>query len=294
MEEYRMYTKKSETDKAIHMLEGILKGISYDSKINDKELKELDHWIHIYKEFKDSYPFNELFMLLEEILEDNIVTKEEKKDLLWFCEQVTTDSKYYDVVTSDLQRLHGIIFGIISDKVIKDSEIHKLKKWLENNKHLASSYPYDELVSVITTILADGIITEDEKKKLERHLLEFIDEKDISNYSKNEINDIKESITVSGICAMDPEIEINDSKFVITGKSSNYSRKEFKQFINEKGGKVTSAVSGQTNYLIVCNNGNPCWAYSCYGRKIEKAIDIRKDGGQVIIVHENDFMDKIY
>lgn len=31
------------------------------------------------------------------------------------------------------------------------------------------------------------------------------------------------------------------------------------------------------------------WAFSCYGRKVEKAVQLRKDGSQVIIVHENDF-----
>ncbi len=294
MENYRMFTFKSESDKAIHMLEGILKGISYDSKINNYEINELISWTNAHSNFKDMYPFKEVFEMLDVIMEDNIVSEDERDDLLWFCDQVLTGSKYYDVVTSDLQRLNGILYGIISDKVIKDSEIRKLDEWLVENEHLSSNYPYDELYSLITSILSDGVITEDEKNILERYLLEFIDEKEISNYSNDEIKKIKKSITISGVCSLAPDIKINDSRFVITGKSSNYSRKDFKDMISEKGGKVITAVSGKTDYLVICDEGNPCWAYSCYGRKIEKAMNLRSKGNTITIVRENDLMDYLY
>ena len=54
-----------------------------------------------------------------------------------------------------------------------------------------------------------------------------------------------------------------------------------------------NSVSKKTNYLIVGDDGNPCWAYACYGRKVEKAINLRKEGAQIIIVHENDFWDEV-
>ena len=59
------------------------------------------------------------------------------------------------------------------------------------------------------------------------------------------------------------------------------------------GGQVRSGVSAKTDYLIVGNAGNQCWAYSCYGRKIEDAVQIRKDGGNVVIVNETDFWDAV-
>ena len=49
----------------------------------------------------------------------------------------------------------------------------------------------------------------------------------------------------------------------------------------------------KTNYLIVGNAGNPCWAYACYGRKIEEAVALRKEGAQVTIVNETDFWDAV-
>ena len=54
------------------------------------------------------------------------------------------------------------------------------------------------------------------------------------------------------------------------------------------------SVTTKTDYLIVGNAGNPCWAYACYGRKIEDAMNIRKDGGKVQIINETDFWDAVW
>ncbi len=43
--------------------------------------------------------------------------------------------------------------------------------------------------------------------------------------------------------------------------------------------------------VIIGANGNPTWAYACYGRKIEAAIRLRRIGHPLLIVHEIDFWD---
>ena len=45
-------------------------------------------------------------------------------------------------------------------------------------------------------------------------------------------------------------------------------RKFYDDEIESLGGKFTNNVTNKTKYLIVGNKGNPCWAFSCYGRKI--------------------------
>ena len=59
------------------------------------------------------------------------------------------------------------------------------------------------------------------------------------------------------------------------------------------GGVVRSSVNAKTDYLVVGNAGNPCWAYACYGRKIEEAVQLRKEGASVVIVNETDFWDAL-
>ncbi len=44
---------------------------------------------------------------------------------------------------------------------------------------------------------------------------------------------------------------------------------------------------------MVGAKGNPCWAFACYGRKVEEAMALRKAGNRLLIVHENDFFDAL-
>ena len=62
---------------------------------------------------------------------------------------------------------------------------------------------------------------------------------------------------------------------------------------NKLGGIPTDSINKRTDYLIVGDNGNPAWAFSCYGRKVEKALSLRKDGHTITMIHEFDFSDII-
>jgi hypothetical protein len=62
-----------------------------------------------------------------------------------------------------------------------------------------------------------------------------------------------------------------------------------KAMARDRGAKVVESVSPDLDYLIVGVGGNPCWAYSSYGRRIEKALELRRQGSKLLIVHESDF-----
>jgi NAD-dependent DNA ligase len=81
--------------------------------------------------------------------------------------------------------------------------------------------------------------------------------------------------------------------FGFTGASTKYSRKEFEEIVQALGGIVARSVSKKLDYLIIGADGNPCWAYACYGRKVEMAVALRKAGARILLVHENDFHDAV-
>ena len=95
------------------------------------------------------------------------------------------------------------------------------------------------------------------------------------------------------MCAVCPEIEFSGSKFCFTGASAKYSRAELTGLVKGLGGEVVESVSASLNYLIIGADGNPCWAYACYGRKVEKVVDLRKQGARILLVHEHDFHDAV-
>lgn len=140
---YRKYTFKSEMDKALRTLEGILDGITIDNCVNISELKELRHWCDYYRNFIYKHPFNEILPIIQDAMKDNILDQEEIKDIIWACRKYQSSLFYY-IVTSDIQKLHGILHGILSDNTISKEEIIGLSNWLDENSHLATVYPYDE------------------------------------------------------------------------------------------------------------------------------------------------------
>lgn len=288
-----LFTYKSEFDKAIHTLEGLLQGISIDNDINDKEIEELKNWCSLNEKFLNKQPFKDLIPYIIEALEDKQLDSEEKEHIYDLCHYLDNGSQFYDIVTSDLQRLQGILHGIMADNEISDQEIRKLDEWISMNSHLMGHYPYDEISSLILTVLEDQIITTEEKNRLKVYFNEFIEVGSTTTIDGKEIQKLKENIHVNGITTSNPEITFNNKIFCITGKFIDKKRSEVAEAIKNLGGKIVTGISEKVNYLIIGSSGNKCWAYSCYGRKVESAMTLRKKGLGIQIIKEEDFWDAV-
>ena len=286
-----MALDKKDLDRSIHLLEGLLKGIAFDQKINTKEIDELNHWIAEHEDDRRHYPYTVLIPLLASVLADLIITEDEKKDILWFCNKVSTENLFYDIVFSDLQRLKGIIHGIISDKIIRDEEVFALETWLNDNFHLKGHYPYDELVTIIHRILKDRFISDKEKTLLERYFIEFISETTLSSYSPKEIQEIKTRISLNAVCAIDPKLTVEGKYFAITGQINRSDKSQLMESIKELGGKYSQHVTEQLDYLIVCDESALMWGFEPYGRKIDQALSLRSKGHPIVILQKKDFKD---
>lgn len=197
------------------------------------------------------------------------------------------------MVTSDIQRLHGLVHGILSDNIITDEETLKQNEWIEENSHLEGFYPYDEIRSILFSVLQNNVITEDERKIMLYHFSDFIDTSGKTEIDVKKIKDLKSSINLVGIFAFDPKITIRDKHFCVTGKCKYYTRDALHKEIRINGGIVSDDINSKTDYLVVGSEGNKCWAFSCYGRKIEEAMYKRREGGKILIIQEADLQDKI-
>lgn len=290
---YRKYIRKGDLDKALHTLEGILKGIAIDEKINRIEISELTNWCNDFRPIINMHPFNELIPLIDNVVKDNIIEQNEYDDILWLCNIFKTKNVMYDLITSDLQRLEGILHGILSDNVITEEEIRGLSQWINQNSHLEGCYPFDEIHSLVVSVLSDGTLSNDEKQYLKLFFSEFIDLNHSINIDKAELDELRKGISINGICTVCPDIIFEDHIFCFTGVSAKTTRIEISKIIESHGGKYHDKVIQNTNYLVVGGNGNPCWAYSCYGRKVEDAVKLRKKGHKILIIHENDFWDAV-
>jgi hypothetical protein len=286
---YRRFTGKAEFEKIFNTLIGLIEGIVIDAKINEVELGFLQVWLDAQRAKAQRHPFNEIVPLLDQTIADGVLSSGGKEDILWLCRRLTA-SEYLSVATADMQRLRSLVAAIGSDGQVSVDELCGLADWVLENEHLKTCWPYDEIESLVSGVLEDGRIEPAEHAVLMAFFGEFVAEVD----SKAAVSPhVKEGATVVGLCAVGPAIRFPGSVFCLTGSSRQYSRQDFAMAIAGRGGAAVNGVSKRVNYLVIGADGNPCWAYACYGRKVERAVELRKEGHHLVIVHEKDFHDAV-
>lgn len=294
LDEYRSFMGKAEMHKALNTLVGILEGIALDCQISAIEMDELTNWYSLHAPLINQHPFSEIIPVLSDALSDGVLTQEEAEDILWVCRNILNSkefSGYFCAITSSIQELEGVLHGIMADNVLTDDEIVSLRNWMDDHDFLRGTYPFDEIYSLIIAAREDGVVTEDERNMLRAFFATFIDTRESLNINTFEIQDIQSRYSIGGICAVDPEITFEGKIFCFTGTSSRATRKEIAQWIEDHGGAYRDSVTKQTDYLVVGADGNPCWTFACYGRKVEKALSLRKSGHGIVIVNEFDLWD---
>lgn len=289
LSDYHMFTGPARLNKSINSLVGLIKGISIDARLTLGEISFLNNWLSEHRNLQDRHPYNELIPVIANAMADGILTAEEREDISWLAAKLC-DSSYYNSATADMQRLHAIVGAIAVDGEINEIELRGLSEWLDEHDHLKTCWPYDEIRSLVTNVLADGKINEKEHRLIHGFFTEFIthfDERTIT------VPLLAENTTLTGLCAVCPDISFTETTFCFTGESKRFSRSALTDLVTTHGGRVIGSVSRKLNYLVIGAEGNPCWTYACYGRKVEQAVELRKKGARITIVHENDFHDAI-
>lgn len=289
--ELMLYTSKSRADKAINSLKGILLGINMDGEVNENEVQELKLWALEHQDLIHRNPFREFMSVIDGVLSNGIPAKDSIEDLYWLCQKYETENYYYNAVTADLQTLQGICHGLLSDGKIHDEEVFQLDKWLNENEHLNSYYPYDELRSLVLSIVSDRKVDEEERIVLKAYLNQFV--KLTNTDMKDQVDLETNSVQLSALCTSEPNVTFEGKTFCITGILKRGTREATEAQIRALGGIPTNSVTRKTDYLIVGDNGNQAWAFACYGRKVEKAMELRKGGHTITLIHEFDFADII-
>lgn len=288
---YFRFTGKGRMEKSINSLLGLLEGIAIDGKVTPGEVSMLRIWLSDHHDVASKHPFSELIPALASAVDDGILDAEEREDLLWLCERLKS-TNFYDMVTADLQRLHALVGGIASDGAISVEELRGLSDWLAEHEHLKTCWPYDEIDTLTTKVLHDGHIDEVEHRMLLDFFNEFLavlDERTIVSPLAN----IGPELSIGALCAVAPLLSFEARKFCFTGASSKYKRVDFEKVVCALGGEALPNVTAKLDYLVIGADGNPCWAFACYGRKVEKAVALRRKGVRVVILHENDFHDAV-
>lgn len=262
--------------KALTTLKGLIEGVVCDTKINELERTKILEWIESFAFLQKHPAVGSVFDYLAEALADGVLTLEECNDISWLIERNL--HSYYDETTQKMQELHGILSGIAADKEISSTELTYLWNWLNKNEVLKGLFPYDEIYSLVCQIGTRKTLSSEEKNHL------------INAFSWTE------EVTISTNSPfvpweVDPVIRFDGKLFCLTGASKKMSRSKIGEIINQRNGKVANSITKSLDYLVVCAEANVAWTHACYGRKVEQAIKLRREGSKLALIAERDFWD---
>ena len=182
-------------------------------------------------------------------------------------------------LTKAAQTLLGICAGISADGHISDREITYLRTWLAENADVSAVWPGSALVRRIDEILADGVVTQDERDSLLASLQQL---------SGTHFAETGSSTPEAPAVPIDddPSIFFRNMTFCFTGNFHYGTRANCERAVLKLEAMPVDNVTGKLDYLVVGSIIEESWANTTYGRKIEKALERRQRYGQPAIVSE--------
>ena len=191
-------------------------------------------------------------------------------------------------VAVELLNLEGLFRGILSDGILRDSEVVKLQSWLKDHRLLAGNFLFDELDARIKKVLLDGLIHDEERNDLVSFMLQFVshlNEEARNCFVSNEI----ESDVPTAIYGQ-PPVDFENRSFCLSGSFQLFgSKSEIEGIIQSRGGVVVGAMTKNVNYLVVGSNGSSDWRFGSFGRKVEKAMQFKSKGITIEVIDEHWF-----
>lgn len=270
------YNYKRNRNKLVANLINIIEGITSDGQINKQEIVFLDTWLLESQELSENYYVKCIRNKINSVLAKGIISEEELQDLkivLSEVQQGLIDTPNIDLfsVDSDKHLLEGLCKGLISDYHINDDEIRYLNWFLTSNAALKNNYPGKHLYSVVKDILSDGVITNEERDLLLKELISLtgsdISEGVVDGYSTTSPIDVVSYLDFAG------------KKVCLTGKFLCGTRSQCEADITKAGGIIVDTVTQALDVLVIGAMSSKDWKFQSFGRKIEKAIELRDSKG---------------
>ena len=181
-----------------------------------------------------------------------------------------------------VDELIGLCRGVTADGSIVKSEAEYIIKWLESNDTIINDYPANILYDRIKEMLSDDVLDDDEQKEL----LEMLDSLTGDKPIHESIESMSSTLPLNN---PSPDVLIEGNTFVLTGTFVSGKRADVERLLKDLGGLTGKNVTNTTKYLVIGIIGSDNWIHSSFGRKIEKAVDLRegKDTGICIISEEH-------
>jgi NAD-dependent DNA ligase len=172
----------------------------------------------------------------------------------------------------------------MSDNSLNQAEIEYLYHFLLEFSDLLHDWPHSFLLAKINSILEDGVITKEEVKSFEETIRSFLG------------GTLQETGAVCGLSTTLPldktfSVLFSEKSFCFTGQFKFGTRTECQNIVSQKGGIIKNSIVRDLDYLVIGELASRDWIETNYGRKIQKAMDLKRSGqSKISIIGESDLI----
>jgi len=267
--------------KALSVLLGALEGILADNLIKPEEITFVHDWLLKYSEVWPDCALSGVFLALRDELEHGRL---KKKDICLVQDAILkvkgTRKTFLVNQDTSVDFFHGIVKGILADKVINQKEVDYLKKWLSQTKYIPDSWFYRDVRKELKKIATGEVVTPEVKHLLLKFLRTVSGEK--ADMNPTQLTSTK--VPIDNPAPL--EICIEHTTFTLTGMFKLGTRSEIVKMIESKGGVFKSHPVSK-GVLVIGDFASRDWKYSSHGEKIRRAIELRDKGGKNKIISED-------
>ncbi|MEX0962469.1 MAG: BRCT domain-containing protein [Pseudohongiellaceae bacterium] len=276
----RAFSFSNEKDRALYGLKGILAGVVADQRLNEMEFLFLDCWLQSQEHLSADEDVLAILSQVGEILEDGVINPKELDTMQASIEQILSqrESETTESV-GHIEELVGFLTGTASDGVLNDQEINGMSSWLERNSSVREVWPASVIVQRLDTILEDGVITDEERQDLLTTVRQVTGtDTDIPSLGYEVSTEVWED-PIDGLT-------LNGSVFCLTGDFVSGDRESVDTMLRCLGAETNSSVNKSVDYLVIGTLASHGWLYTSHGRKIEKALLLKRAGGPIKVITE--------
>ena len=278
------FSFSKEKQRALFGLRGILSGVVADQKLNEKELLFLDAWLQSQQYLAAEADVRQILAKVGDIVADGKVEPDELVSMQQWIRAFIADTEDGDQSrVAQGNELMGFLTGIASDGVLNDQEVNALSDWLNEHNAVRDSWPASVIVDRLNNILEDGVISDEEREDLLQTL------RGITSPATNPTGIGYEASTEVWEDEVD-HVDIADKLFCLTGDFVVGDRNTVDTLLRMKGAELSTSVTSRVDYLVIGTLASRDWLYTSHGRKIEKALLLRREGAGITIITERSLL----
>lgn len=180
-----------------------------------------------------------------------------------------------------IDQLSGICAGILADGVVNEQEAIFFAEWVRQHAPLEPAWPFTDILGRVERIFADRKCTVDEREEL-KEIMEALCGRSPAASPQDNL-----STTLPFTTPPPVSIAFPSRVFNITGKFAFGARQKVVGAIAGRGGIATDSMpTRDSNYLVIGVFASRDWIHTNYGRKIERAVELRDSGTGIAIISE--------